>query len=229
MEMLTTTTTMMMLANAGDGDCWWWRAGNFVLGHGRIAHRACIVGGEDFTISVQRHACIHTQVCDGARSPQGGSPNTPGLRKSVATEVMALQHRCPLLCIVTALSSGPGPQAPLPPHSPPRGESPECNQRQLPRMHRHCHACTDTATHAPTLPCLHQGGGGSVAGAKKTSSAAGKRSVKKPPARVYEPDSALSGAPPRFQSVARVLGMVPVASAALGSVAGLPASRCRTG
>ncbi len=54
---------------------------------------------------------------------------------------------------------------------------------------------------------LHEGGGGSVAGA-------GSRTVGNPP---YEP--------PRFRSVAEALSLVPVASAALGPVAGLPASR----
>ena len=54
---------------------------------------------------------------------------------------------------------------------------------------------------------LHEGGGGSVAGT-------GSGTVGNP---VFTP--------PRFQSVARTLRMVPVASAALGPVAGLPASR----
>lgn len=55
---------------------------------------------------------------------------------------------------------------------------------------------------------LHEGGGGSVSGAK-------------PGAPVGEP----VGSKPRFQSVAQALTMVPVASAALGPVAGLPAAR----
>ena len=54
---------------------------------------------------------------------------------------------------------------------------------------------------------LHEGGGGSVAGA-------GRKTVGNPP-----------HTPPRFRSVARALGTVPVATAALGPVAGLPASR----
>ncbi len=54
---------------------------------------------------------------------------------------------------------------------------------------------------------LHEGGGGSVAGS-------GSGPVGSP---VFEP--------PRFQSVARAMGAVPVATAALGPVAGLPASR----
>ena len=54
---------------------------------------------------------------------------------------------------------------------------------------------------------LHEGGGGSVAGA-------GAKTVGNPP-----------HTPPRFRSVARALGTVPVATAALGPVAGLPASR----
>lgn len=54
---------------------------------------------------------------------------------------------------------------------------------------------------------LHEGGGGSVAGA-------GSKTVGDPP---YTP--------PRFRSVAEALSLVPVASAALGPVAGLPASR----
>ena len=54
---------------------------------------------------------------------------------------------------------------------------------------------------------LHQGAGGSVAGA-------GSKTVGSP---VY--------AAPRFKSVARAMATVPVASAALGPVAGLPAAR----
>ena len=54
---------------------------------------------------------------------------------------------------------------------------------------------------------LHEGGGGSVTGA-------GGKTVGTPP---YTP--------PRFQSVARAMATVPVATAALGPVAGLPASR----
>lgn len=59
---------------------------------------------------------------------------------------------------------------------------------------------------------LHEGGGGSVTGSKGKGGAAGP--VGDP---VYSP--------PRFASVARAMGMVPVATAALGPVAGLPASR----
>ncbi len=58
---------------------------------------------------------------------------------------------------------------------------------------------------------LHEGGGGSVTGS------AGKQGG----GPAGEPVFAM----PRFASVARALGMVPVASAALGPVAGLPASR----
>jgi len=62
---------------------------------------------------------------------------------------------------------------------------------------------------------LHEGGGGSVAGAGGKSTSDGKP---KP-----------SGDPvfnrPRFESVSQVLATVPVACAALGPVAGLPASR----
>ena len=54
---------------------------------------------------------------------------------------------------------------------------------------------------------LHEGGGGSVGGT-------GKASVGSP---VFQP--------PRFRSVAQAMASVPVASAALGPVAGLPASR----
>ena len=106
---------------------------NFVLGMGKVGGRACVVGGEDFTL-------------------KGGSPNEAGLRKSVYTEELALQYRVPLVR-------------------------------------------------------LHEGGGGSVA-------AGGSGTVGSP---VFEP--------PRFQAIARVLAAVPVASAALGPVAGMPASR----
>ncbi|MBH69318.1 MAG: propionyl-CoA carboxylase [Rhodospirillaceae bacterium] len=56
---------------------------------------------------------------------------------------------------------------------------------------------------------LHQGGGGSVTGASRDSKPSGNP--------VYNP--------PRFRSVARTLKSIPVASAALGAVAGLPAAR----
>jgi len=55
---------------------------------------------------------------------------------------------------------------------------------------------------------LHEGGGGSVAGSGKGGTVG---------------DSVAT--PPRFRSVARTMRAVPVASAALGAVAGLPASR----
>ncbi|MGI9524483.1 MAG: acyl-CoA carboxylase subunit beta [Hyphomicrobiaceae bacterium] len=106
---------------------------NFVLGFGKIDGRACIVGGEDFTL-------------------KGGSPSPAGLRKSVYTEELALQYRLPLIR-------------------------------------------------------LHEGAGGSV-GSPKTKSL---------PAPVYQPA--------RFRSIAQSLASVPVASAAMGSVAGLPAGR----
>ncbi len=56
---------------------------------------------------------------------------------------------------------------------------------------------------------VHEGGGGSVAGSGPKAKTVGNP--------VYTP--------PRFQSVARAMKTVPVASAALGPVAGLPASR----
>ena len=59
---------------------------------------------------------------------------------------------------------------------------------------------------------LHEGGGGSVAGS------GGNRGTSRP---LGEPVFAA----PRFLSVARTLGTVPVAAAALGPVAGMPAAR----
>ena len=106
---------------------------NFVLGFGKIGGRACVVGGEDFTL-------------------KGGSPNEAGLRKSVYTEELACQYRVPLVR-------------------------------------------------------LHEGGGGSVAGT-------GSKTI-----------GASVALAPRFRSVARAMAQVPVASAAVGPVAGLPASR----
>ena len=110
---------------------------NFVLGFGRVDGRACIVGGEDFTINA-------------------GSPNLGGLRKSVYTEELACQYRVPLIR-------------------------------------------------------LHEGAGGSVTGS------AGKNARPSPPEPVFSPH--------RFASVGRTLAAVPVATAALGAVAGLPAVR----
>ena len=59
---------------------------------------------------------------------------------------------------------------------------------------------------------LHEGGGGSVTGA-----GSGKEAPATVGSPVYEPR--------RFQSVARTMGCIPVVTAALGPVAGLPASR----
>jgi len=56
---------------------------------------------------------------------------------------------------------------------------------------------------------LHEGGGGAVAGGKR---------------RVLQP-AKTAGEPTRFGTVADCLGVLPVATAALGAVAGLPASR----
>ena len=62
-------------------------------------------------------------------------------------------------------------------------------------------------TYRVPLVRLHQGAGGSVAGS-------GSKTVGTP-----------VNAPPRFASVARAMATVPVASAGLGAVAGLPAAR----
>ena len=108
---------------------------NFILGFGKIKGKRCIIGGEDFTV-------------------RGGSPNEAGLRKSIYTEDLALQHLIPLIR-------------------------------------------------------LHQGGGGSVTGSGGNSKVIG---------------SPVFNAP-RFRSVARTMWSIPVATAALGAVAGLPAAR----
>ena len=69
-------------------------------------------------------------------------------------------------------------------------------------------------TYRVPLVRLHQGAGGSVAGAGGSSSGSGPKTVGNP-----------VNAVPRFKSVAQALASVPVASAALGAVAGLPAAR----
>ena len=107
---------------------------NFVLGFARVNGRRVVVGGEDFTL-------------------KGGSPSPAGLRKSVYTEDLAIQHRVPLIR-------------------------------------------------------LHEGAGGSVGGA------GGGPSL---PGPVF--------APSRFRSVAQAMATLPVATAAMGAVAGLPAAR----
>jgi len=66
-------------------------------------------------------------------------------------------------------------------------------------------------TYKIPLVRLHEGGGGSVAGAS------GKKAARPLGDPVFST--------PRFLSVAKTLGAVPVATAALGPVAGLPASR----
>jgi acetyl-CoA carboxylase carboxyltransferase component len=67
-------------------------------------------------------------------------------------------------------------------------------------------------TYKVPLIRLHEGGGGSVAGASGSKTKSGPAGDP-----VY--------AAPRFLSVAKTLGEVPVASAAMGAVAGLPAAR----
>ena len=69
-------------------------------------------------------------------------------------------------------------------------------------------------TYKLPLVRLHEGGGGSVAGAKGGGQGGPSRPVGDP---IF--------ATPRFQSIARVLGEVPVATAAMGAVAGMPAAR----
>jgi acetyl-CoA carboxylase carboxyltransferase component len=64
-----------------------------------------------------------------------------------------------------------------------------------------------------------EGGGGSVAG---SASNASKKKGGTPPARTA-PDAAFGA--PRFLSIARILRIAPVCSAALGAVAGFPAAR----
>jgi len=115
---------------SNDGELTDFTPANFVLGFAKIDGRRIVVGGEDFTL-------------------KGGSPSAAGLRKSVYTEDLALQHRVPLVR-------------------------------------------------------LHEGAGGSVGGPSL-------------PSPVF--------APSRFKSVAQTLGTLPVATAALGAVAGLPAAR----
>jgi len=65
-----------------------------------------------------------------------------------------------------------------------------------------------------------------VAGAKKSPPAKTRKVSDRPRVqRVEAPGSVLSSERPRFAGVAEALATVPVASAAMGSVAGLPASR----
>ena len=198
---------------------------NFVLAHGKINGRRVVIGGEDFTIAGGFHPnsgnilitmkiskwLLYSHLLHLLGLPSallashqrpiialfvsGGSPNTAGLKKSIATEKEALRFRCPLVR-------------------------------------------------------LHEGGGGSVGGNKKADSRdtnarladGGDDSQKAAPAPLVE-----EGAPPtpkkpgkgrqhggdggnvfaenRFSSVGEVLAAVPVACAAMGAVAGLPASR----
>ena len=116
-----------------EGDLTDFTPANFVLGFAKIDGRRVVVGGEDFTL-------------------KGGSPSPAGLRKSVYTEDLALQHKVPLVR-------------------------------------------------------LHEGAGGSVGGSGGPSL----------PPPVFSPS--------RFKSVGQTLATLPVASAALGAVAGLPAAR----
>lgn len=68
-------------------------------------------------------------------------------------------------------------------------------------------------TYKVPLVRLHEGGGGSVAGSK-----GGGKNAPRPGG-----DPVFST--PRFQSIAKVLGVVPVATGAMGAVAGMPAAR----
>jgi acetyl-CoA carboxylase carboxyltransferase component len=74
-------------------------------------------------------------------------------------------------------------------------------------LRKSVYAETVAIKHRVPLVRLHEGSGGSVGSPKKAS----------PPSPVFDA--------PRFRSVAQALGSVPVASAALGAVAGLPAAR----
>jgi acetyl-CoA carboxylase carboxyltransferase component len=75
-------------------------------------------------------------------------------------------------------------------------------------LRKSVYAETLAVKHRLPLVRLHEGSGGSVGGGGKFS---------KPPAPVFDA--------PRFRSVAQTLATAPVASAALGAVAGLPAAR----
>lgn len=74
-------------------------------------------------------------------------------------------------------------------------------------LRKSVYAETTALKHRLPLVRLHEGSGGSVGKSKHAS----------PPSPVFDP--------PRFRSVAQCLQTVPVASAALGAVAGLPAGR----
>jgi len=74
-------------------------------------------------------------------------------------------------------------------------------------LRKSVYAETVALKHRVPLVRLHEGSGGSVGGPKRPS----------PPSPVFDP--------PRFRSVAQCLATLPVASAALGAVAGLPAAR----
>jgi acetyl-CoA carboxylase carboxyltransferase component len=74
-------------------------------------------------------------------------------------------------------------------------------------LRKSVYAETVALKHRMPLVRLHEGAGGSVGAPKRSA----------PPAPVFDP--------PRFRSVAQALASVPVASAALGAVAGLPAAR----
>ncbi len=74
-------------------------------------------------------------------------------------------------------------------------------------LRKSVYAETVALKHRLPLVRLHEGAGGSVGAPKRGS----------PPAPVFDP--------PRFRTVAQTLAAVPVATAALGAVAGLPAAR----
>lgn len=74
-------------------------------------------------------------------------------------------------------------------------------------LRKSIYAETVAIKHRVPLVRLHEGSGGSVGKPKHAS----------PPSPVFDP--------PRFKSVAEALATVPVASAAMGAVAGLPAAR----
>ena len=120
---------------ADDGTLLGYTPANYVVGFGAIDGRRVVVGGEDFTL-------------------RGGSPNASGLRKSVYSEHLAVQHRVPLVRLL-------------------------------------------------------EGGGGSVRGSGRPGGTVGEP--------VYTE--------PRFRIIADAMGEVPIASAALGAVAGFPAGR----
>eukprot|EP01045_Picozoa_sp_COSAG04_P019009 COSAG04_NODE_1805_length_5534_cov_3.875989_2_plen_1004_part_00 len=172
-----------------DGNMITYTPANFTLAHGKINGRPVVVGGEDFTIA-------------------GGSPNSGGLKKSVATEKEALRFRCPLVRLHEGGGGSVGGNK--------KADVRDTNARLVDEKEKKDApggvSASPTASVASDEPAKDKMNFGGPTGRPPKNS-------------MTHGDGGNVFADNRFSSVGEVLAAVPVATAAMGAVAGLPASR----